>query len=64
MLNPSGLHIPSRILMGPGPSDVAPAVLQAMANPLLGHLDPAFLVIMNEIMEQLQIGRASCGERV
>lgn len=54
MLNPSGLHIPSRILMGPGPSDVAPAVLQAMANPLLGHLDPAFLAIMNEIMEQLR----------
>jgi len=55
MLKQGGLHIPSRVLMGPGPSDVAPAVLQAMSNPLLGHLDPAFLAIMNEIMEQLRL---------
>ena len=41
--------------MGPGPSDVAPAVLHAMSKPLLGHLDPAFLEIMNDIMEQLRI---------
>lgn len=49
------LRVPSRILMGPGPSDVPPAVLQAMAMPLLGHLDPAFLEIMNDIMDQLRI---------
>ncbi len=49
------LSVPSRILMGPGPSDVAPAVLQAMSYPLLGHLDPAFLSIMNDIMEQLRV---------
>ncbi len=50
----SELRVPPRILMGPGPSDVPPAVLLAMANPLLGHLDPAFLDIMNDIMAQLR----------
>lgn len=40
--------------MGPGPSDVHPAVLQSMSTPLLGHLDPAFLEIMNETMDLLR----------
>ena len=48
-LNPS-----PRVLMGPGPSDVHPRVLRAMATPLLGHLDPEFLVLMNETRELLQ----------
>ena len=48
------LNPPRRILMGPGPSDVHPAVLQSMATPLLGHLDPAFLEIMNETMDLLK----------
>ncbi|MGO4886964.1 pyridoxal-phosphate-dependent aminotransferase family protein [Anaerobacillus sp. MEB173] len=48
------LNPPQRILMGPGPSDVAPSVLRAMAIPLLGHLDPAFLQIMNETMDLLR----------
>lgn len=48
------LQVPRRILMGPGPSDVSPAVLQAMARPLVGHLDPIFMEIMNDIMEQLR----------
>jgi len=43
-----------RILLGPGPSDVHPRVLLAMANPLLGHLDPQFLEIMNETQELLR----------
>lgn len=43
-----------RILMGPGPSDVHPRVLQAMANPLIGHLDPEFVTIMDEIKEMAQ----------
>lgn len=46
---------PQRILMGPGPSDVHPNVLKAMSTPLLGHLDPAFLEIMNKTMELLRI---------
>lgn len=48
------LQIPQRILLGPGPSDVHPRVLQALSTPLLGHLDPAFLQIMNETMELLR----------
>jgi alanine-glyoxylate transaminase/serine-glyoxylate transaminase/serine-pyruvate transaminase len=37
-----------RVLMGPGPSDVPPRVLRAMAAPTLGHLDPDFLELMTE----------------
>ncbi len=45
---------PDRMLMGPGPSDVHPRVLRAMSMPLIGHLDPAFLRIMNEVQELLR----------
>ncbi len=48
------LILPKRLLMGPGPSDVHPNVLKAMATPLLGHLDPEFLKIMNETMELIR----------
>jgi len=43
-----------RVLMGPGPSDVDSRVLQALSRPTIGHLDPAFLHILNEIRELLQ----------
>lgn len=50
-----GQLIPSpRLLLGPGPSDVPPRVLQALAAPTLGHLDPEFLRIMNETQEMLR----------
>ncbi|NBN93705.1 MAG: alanine--glyoxylate aminotransferase family protein, partial [Betaproteobacteria bacterium] len=39
---------PRRTLMGPGPSDVHPRVLAAMAQPTVGHLDPAFNAMMDE----------------
>ena len=45
---------PHRLLMGPGPSMVHPRVLQALAQPLLGHLDPVFLGLMNEIQALLR----------
>ncbi|MFZ1386048.1 MAG: alanine--glyoxylate aminotransferase family protein [Thiolinea sp.] len=45
---------PQRILMGPGPSDVSPRVLQAMARPTLGHLDPLFVGMMDEVKALLQ----------
>lgn len=45
---------PKRILMGPGPSDIHPEVLQAMALPTIGHLDPVFVGLMDEIKELLQ----------
>lgn len=45
---------PLRTLMGPGPSDVHPRVLAAMARPTIGHLDPAFVGMMDEIKAMLQ----------
>lgn len=45
---------PHRLLLGPGPSPVEQRVLDALAQPLLGHLDPAFLSIMDEIQELLR----------
>ena len=47
-------YIPDRLLMGPGPSDVSHRVLRSLAAPLLGHLDPAFLEIMNSTMDLLR----------
>ena len=43
-----------RVLMGPGPSDVPPRVLQALSAPCIGHLDPTFLSIMNETQALLR----------
>ena len=45
---------PTRILMGPGPSGAHPRVLRAMTAPLLGHLDPEFLRIMDECRAMLR----------
>ncbi len=43
-----------RLLLGPGPSNASPRVLAAMARPLLGHLDPEFLAIVDEVQERLR----------
>jgi alanine-glyoxylate transaminase/serine-glyoxylate transaminase/serine-pyruvate transaminase len=43
-----------RVLMGPGPSDVDPRVLEALSRPTIGHLDPVFMEMLNEIRELLQ----------
>lgn len=51
MQSTSEFHPSNRILMGPGPSDVHPRVLKAMATPLIGHLDPEFLKIMDDIKD-------------
>ncbi|MDH5185209.1 MAG: alanine--glyoxylate aminotransferase family protein [Gammaproteobacteria bacterium] len=45
---------PKRTLMGPGPSDVSERVLHAMARPTIGHLDPAFIGMMDEVKQLLQ----------
>ena len=45
---------PRRLLLGPGPSDVPERVLRALARPTLGHLDPAFVGLMDEIKAQLR----------
>lgn len=47
-------HPPVRTLMGPGPSDVSPRVLEAMARPTIGHLDPVFIDLMDEVKTMMQ----------
>ncbi|MFA4028631.1 MAG: hypothetical protein GDYSWBUE_000656 [Candidatus Fervidibacterota bacterium] len=46
---------PNRILLGAGPSDVDPKVLRALSHPPIGHLDPLFLCVMDEVREMLRI---------
>ncbi|EGU41667.1 aminotransferase [Vibrio ichthyoenteri ATCC 700023] len=45
---------PHRILMGPGPSDISPQVLQALSRPTVGHLDPLFIAMMDELKQLLK----------
>ena len=45
---------PQRTLMGPGPSDVSPRVLAAAARPTIGHLDPLFVGLMDDVKRLLQ----------
>jgi alanine-glyoxylate transaminase / serine-glyoxylate transaminase / serine-pyruvate transaminase len=47
-------HPPQRTLMGPGPSDVSPRVLEALARPTIGHLDPRFIDLMDELKQLIQ----------
>jgi alanine-glyoxylate transaminase/serine-glyoxylate transaminase/serine-pyruvate transaminase len=48
-------HTPSpRLLLGPGPSPVSDRILRALARPTLGHLDPQFLTVMDEVNEGLR----------
>ncbi len=48
------LDVSPRILLGPGPSMVAPRVLNALSSPVIGHLDPEFLALMKEVQELLR----------
>ncbi|GHF11573.1 alanine--glyoxylate aminotransferase [Kordiimonas sediminis] len=50
----NSFHPPQRTLMGPGPSDVSPRVLEALGRPTIGHLDPAFVDLMDDIKGLLQ----------
>ena len=45
---------PTRILLGPGPSSVHPRVLQAMSMPVVGHLDPFFFQVMDDVSQMLR----------
>ena len=45
----TSFHPPVRTLMGPGPSDVNPRILEAMSRPTIGHLDPVFVEMMEEM---------------
>jgi alanine-glyoxylate transaminase/serine-glyoxylate transaminase/serine-pyruvate transaminase len=48
------LNPPRRILLGPGPSEVGPRVLRAMSTPLVGHLDPSFVALMEDVKDLLR----------
>lgn len=45
---------PVRTLMGPGPSNIDPRVLGALSRPIIGHLDPEFIRMMDEVKQLLQ----------
>ena len=47
-------NLPQRVLLGPGPSSVHPRVLQAMTLPVVGHLDPKFFQIMDDVGDMLR----------
>lgn len=51
---PVSFNPPVRTLMGPGPSDVPPRILEALSRPTIGHLDPAFVGMMEEVKKLLQ----------
>jgi alanine-glyoxylate transaminase/serine-glyoxylate transaminase/serine-pyruvate transaminase len=50
----AAFHAPPRLLLGPGPGNVPARVLKAMAEPLVGHLDPVFIQMMEEIKSMLR----------
>jgi len=50
----STFHPPKRTLMGPGPSDVSPRVLESLSRPTIGHMDPAFVGMMDDMKGLLQ----------
>ncbi|MEM6437997.1 MAG: alanine--glyoxylate aminotransferase family protein, partial [Cyanobacteria bacterium P01_D01_bin.115] len=48
------LVVPARLLLGPGPSNVEPSVVAAMNCQPIGHLDPAYLQMMDEVQTLLR----------
>ncbi|MBI2818238.1 MAG: alanine--glyoxylate aminotransferase family protein [Acidobacteria bacterium] len=48
------INLPKRLLLGPGPSEVDPRVYRAMIQPVMGHMDPLFLEILNQVQEMLR----------
>jgi len=62
-MNPA--EMPERLLLGPGPCNVSDEVRAALARPLVGHLDPAFLALLDELQGQLaRVFRAPAGSLV
>src|SRR5437762_3480704 len=51
---PPPIHVSPRLLLGPGPSDAHPNVLRVMVTPLLGHLDPQFLAVLDQNQAMLR----------
>src|SRR3712207_2690392 len=54
MMQLPALNPPVRTLMGPGPSDIHPRVLAALARPTVGHLDPYYLQLMDRLQSGLR----------
>lgn len=54
MSGATSFHPPRRLLLGPGPSPIDDRVMQALAAPVVGHLDPAFVQCMGEVREMLR----------
>jgi alanine-glyoxylate transaminase/serine-glyoxylate transaminase/serine-pyruvate transaminase len=50
----TSFHPPRRTLLGPGPSDMNPRVMASLAQPAIGYLDPAFVVMMEELKELMR----------
>jgi len=44
-----------RLVLGPGPSNPYPEVMEALQRPVLGHLDPEFLTVLDEIADRLRL---------
>ena len=55
-------HPPVRTLMGPGPSDVNPRILDALSRSTIGHLDPKFVEMMDEVKSLLQFAFQTSNE--
>ncbi len=53
-ISTSQLDMPPRLLLGPGPSNAHPRVLKALSNHQVGHLDPTFISLMNEVQELIR----------
>lgn len=51
---PAAVNPPRRLLLGPGPSEIPPRILAALASPTVGHLDPYFLQVMDELQSMLR----------
>ena len=50
----SPIATPDRLLLGPGPSNAHPTVLEALARTPIGHLDPLYVELMSEVQELLR----------
>jgi alanine-glyoxylate transaminase / serine-glyoxylate transaminase / serine-pyruvate transaminase len=49
------MNVPERLLLGPGPSPVSSRVMQAMSSPVLSHLDPAMVVLLDGVRQRLAL---------
>ncbi|MDP6348247.1 MAG: alanine--glyoxylate aminotransferase family protein [Chloroflexota bacterium] len=58
----STVRLPQRLLLGPGPANIDPRVMEAMQSPVIGHLDPAFMEVLAEIADLLRYAFGTANE--